>query len=824
MNKPSVTTGGEADHPEPADYQDANRELRRQRAILQHIIDTVPHSIFWKDRNSVYLGANKTKLRSLGLSSPEQLVGKTDLETRVSKDQAEVYRRCDREVLATGEPLLNREESQRHPDGDRVLLTSKAPLRDEDDEVIGLTGICIDITERKRMEIALERAKAAAEAAASARRDFLSATSHEIRTPLTLILGPLDAILSGKSGPLPEATMAELARVRRNAGRLFSLANDILDFTRIEAGQTQIYPEPVDPQALLASILDDVGWIVDDKRLQIRFAPEPGLGLVSLDRTMFEKVAINLITNALKYTPPDGRVEVTLRRDGVELELTVADTGPGIPADKQDVIFQRFTRLDANLGGKTGRSHGAGFGLAYVRELTTLMGGSVGLQSEVGKGSRFVVRLPVVAGAVPASAPNPLSSLRPLILQKVDASNQRSGRPANEDGTKQTSVLIVDDNPEVRVLMARILGDRHDVQMAENGKQALEQIRRAKPAVVIADVMMPEMDGYQLVTAMKADPNLRQIPVILVTAKSTREEIVAGLDLGADDYLAKPFAPAELHARVRAAERRNAVYEELAAKHRELSSAMRRLNETQADLVQTEKLAAVGTLIAGMSHELGNPVTAILMSAQSLLGRTPRQTEGRTSLEVIERQARRAGRLLKLLLDASRTKPIMTAPVAVEELIARVAELAGIAKLHREGVALKLEPIGPGLPLVDACVEEMEVALLHVIKNGLEAVTPNGQVWVRAHRRDDQKAPGVEILIGDSGIGIAPDVLGQIFDPLFTTKPIGSGMGLGLTLARRIVESHRGWIRVESQVGVGTVVRIWLPAASSAIAPIRNDA
>jgi two-component system, NtrC family, sensor kinase len=118
----------------------------------------------------------------------------------------------------------------------------------------------------------------------------------------------------------------------------------------------------------------------------------------------------------------------------------------------------------------------------------------------------------------------------------------------------------------------------------------------------------------------------------------------------------------------------------------------------------------------------------------------------------------------------------------------------------------------------------MEVALLHVIKNGLEAVTTKGQVWVRAHQRDDQKSPGVEILVGDSGVGIAPDTLGQIFDPLFTTKPVGSGMGLGLTLARRIVESHRGWIRVESQVGVGTVVRIWLPAASSAIAPRRNDA
>jgi signal transduction histidine kinase len=331
------------------------------------------------------------------------------------------------------------------------------------------------------------------------------------------------------------------------------------------------------------------------------------------------------------------------------------------------------------------------------------------------------------------------------------------------------------------------------------------------------------MDGLELVAAMKADQNLRQIPVILVTAKATREEVVRGLDIGADDYLSKPFGHAELCARVRAAERHSAIYEELAAKHRELSSAMRKLNETQADLVQTEKLAAFGTLIAGMSHELGNPVTAILMNAQSLLGRIPSEMDGRRSLEVIERQARRAGRLLKLLMDASHSKAITTAPVAVAELIARVAELAGIAQLRSKGVLLRLETVGSGLPMVDASVEEMEVALLHVIKNALEAATPNGQVWVRANRRDDQKTPGVEILVGDSGAGIAPDVLGQIFDPLFTTKPVGSGMGLGLTLARRIVESHHGWIRVESQVGVGTVVRIWLPA-SSAIAPLRNDA
>lgn len=814
--------GGEGDGDgdgEAADYQRVNRELRRQRTILQHIIDTVPHSIFWKDRNSVYLGANKTKLRSLGLSSPEQLVGKTDFETRVSREQAEHYRRRDQQVLSTQEPLLNWEETQRHPEGERVLLTSKVLLRDEENELMGIAGICIDITERKRMEIELERARAAAEAAASARRDFLSAMSHEIRTPLTLILGPLDALLAGENSGLPEQTLADLARVRRNAGRLFTLANDILDFTRIEAGQMQVTWEPVDPLAVLSAILDDLRWMADQKRLQVRFTPEVGLGVISLDRTKFEKIAINLVTNALKYTPLDGQVEVSLRRKDGHLELAVADTGPGIPVDKQELIFQRFQPVDPT----TRRDQqSAGFGLAFVRELVGLMGGTVGVISQVGEGSRFVVTVPLRSDWVlpvdkaPAGARGPAPAEPGGGAAGGQAPSRavggglavRAGGPGS-----RPSVVVAEDNADMRAYIRDTLGDLYDVQLAENGAQALELIRQRKPAVVVADIMMPEVNGYQLVATLKADPQLRQVPVIMVTAKASREEVVSGLETGADDYLTKPFGPAELRARVRAAERQSRTFDELAAKHRELSAAMKALNETQAELVQAEKMASLGTLVAGMSHELGNPVTAILMNAQSLLGQAPPDTKGRTSLEVIERQARRAGRLLKLLLDASQVKPIATAPVAVDALIARVAELAAIAQLRCQGVVLKVEPIAPGVPAVEASVEEMEVALLHVVKNALEAATPGGQVWIRATRRDDQRVRGVEILIGDSGPGIAQTILNQIFDPLFTTKEVGSGLGLGLTLARRIVESHHGTIRVESQLGVGTTVRIWLPSS-----------
>jgi PAS domain S-box-containing protein len=412
---------------EIARREQAAGDLARERAVLEQIIDTVPYSIFWKDLQSVYLGANRKKLRSLGFESVDQLVGKTDYDTPVSRRDADFYREVDRRVMEEGKSIINLEENQIRPDGVHVLLTSKVPLRDPSGTVMGILGIYVDITDRKQMETELAQAKAAAEESAETRR------------------------------------------------RMF---------------------------------------------------------------------------------------------------------------------------------------------------------------------------------------------------------------------------------------------------------------------------------------------------------------------------------------------------DELAAKHRELERALATLRETQEELVQVGKMAAVGTLAAGLSHELNNPLATILMASQSLLRRLPPSSPFRSVASTIERQAVRSSRLVKMLLDFSRRRPVCREPVSIGAVVEGVIELAR-SQVRGSNVVLEGESAPGSLPIVEGDTQQIEVALLNLVKNALDATQTGGTVHLLARREALAGRDGVEIVVSDTGCGIAPEILPLIFDPFFTTKPVGKGTGLGLSLARRIVEAHGGHIRAESVLGFGTTMRVWLPSVPS---------
>jgi PAS domain S-box-containing protein len=788
--------------------------------VLQQIIDTIPYAIFWKDRQSVYLGANRKKLEVLGMTELEQIVGKTDYDTGVGRENAEHYRRSDRDVMAGGKVLLHHEETQLRGDGPHVLLTSKVPLRDEEGHVTGVLGSYIDITDRKRMETELAHAKEAAEAAARTRSELLTTISHELRTPLTLVLGPLEEMLARDGEALPAAARVHLERIRRNACRLYTLVNDILDLTKLEAGCMAVRRERFDAAALVGELVEDARSLAEQKRIALAFAAAPGAAQVTLDRAHLEKIATNLLGNALKFTPPGGRVDVTIRaRDG-ELELCVADTGPGIPPEKHRLIFERFQQLDGSL---SRRQPGSGLGLALVKQLTGALGGSVQVESAVGRGSRFVVVLPRAAGGPPeAEADSPdtdagrarggATSYERLSALFAEAQPSPAAPPQALEGVRP-EVLVADDDPDVRAYMTHLLEDRYAVTAVADGRETLAQARRRAPAVIVADVMMPNLDGLALVAALKADPELRRIPAILVTARAGREAVTSGLECGADDYLCKPFGPSELRARVRAAERHGRLVEELLEKQDRIERTLGELRAAQDELVQVGKMAAVGTLAAGVSHELNNPLATLLMAAQSLLRRLPAESSLRPMAQTIERQALRSGRLVTLLLDFSRRRTGDVERLPLDELVGRVAELAR-SHLRGGNALLRVERAPEPLPLVQASVEQIEVALLNVVKNALDATAGGGEVSIglRPERRDGVE--GVEIVVRDTGCGIAPEILPQIFDPFFTTKPVGHGTGLGLSLTHRIVESHGGQIRVDSQPGRGTTVTLWLRAAA----------
>lgn len=797
----------------------AEEELRRQQVLLQYIINFLPHSIFWKDREDRLLGGNKKFLtQALGVSSIEEMVGKTDYDY-FPKEQADYFRKCDFAVMESGEPMLDIEEPQdQWEKGERILLTCKVPLRDETGAVIGLLGSFADITERKRMEEELEEAKRAAEAAAEAKSEFLTTMSHELRTPLTLILGPLETILSRYGGDISETVRDQLERIKRNAARLYVLVNDILDFTKAEAGKMQANWEQVDAGALVSEIVSDAEPAARSKNIQLRFGQDPELGQLPLDRGKFEKIVFNLLGNALKFTPVGGRIDVQLRSLGEDFELSVTDSGVGIAPEQQKLLFRKFQQLDSSA---TRKYEGTGIGLALVKEFTGLMGGSVGLESEPGKGSRFFVRFARTADRAMAAQLDQRQNLAPcnadgagavllehrLISKQAYPRSEQGAAPAGpRASTSGPRVLVVDDNPDMRAYVGEILAEEYRVETAENGAQALSAASAWPPDVIISDIMMPEMDGLELVSRLKGARELRGIPVILLTAKAGAEGVVMGLGVGADDYLGKPFAPAELKARVHAAHR-------LHRAQLDLEAALGAVRDTQEQLIHAGKMAAVGTLIAGLSHELNNPLAAILMSVQALMRASSRdETLMKGVLGTIEKQTRRCAHLVRTLLDFSRKQPSHRDAISPAALFDRVEELSE-PMARRRGVRLCVErcELGrPGTALV-VCVQEIETTLLNLLSNAIAATPADGQVWIRAKEHSQLERDGVQISITDTGEGIPDDVLPRIFDPFFTTKPPGEGTGLGLSLSRRIVDSHGGTIHIESKNGEGTSAIVWLP-------------
>ncbi len=793
-------------------------------SMLGEIIANIPHSIFWKDIHGRFLGGNHNFLRDLGLSRLDQLIGKTDHDFGFLPEQAEFFCKCDQEVMARGIALLDIEEPQDQPDGTHTLLTSKVPMRDSDGRVIGLLGIYVDITERKRMEEALRRAQHKAEASSRATREFLTVVSHELRSPLTLILGPLEGLLAYPEDTLAPAVRIDLERSYRNAVRLLALVNDLLAFTTLSAGHMSMTLEVVDAAALVAGLVGDAQPTAMRAGLRLGVSFEGDLGDVTLDRRMLEKIVLNLVCNALKFTPAGGRVDVLVRAVDDQIELAVADTGPGIPTEQQEHLFQRFHQLDSST---TRKHEGTGIGLALVKELAEHMGGTVGLASEPGQGARFWVRLPRTIersaaarergsadpGAVMIAEPAPPRAGPYIFNKNMPLSALPTATPAFVPGRPR--VLIADDNLDMRTWLGALLAPEYDVEAVENGARALAAARVRPPTVIVSDVMMSEMDGLELVAQLKGDPSLRHVPVLLLTAKASHNEVSSGLDAGANDYLGKPFSPQELLARVRAAHRLRMAYEALDAKHRELQTAHQKLRETQEQLVHSTKIAAVGTIVAGLCHELNNPLSVILMNTQGLLARTPEaEAASHKALGRIERHTQRCARLVGNLLEISRKKEPVRERLAASSLLGRLAELLHSCAGQGE-VRLVTPDSHEATPEVMVCVQDLETVLLNLLSNALDATPRGGAVVLSARGRERRGQYGLELAVRDVGCGIAAEVLPHIFEPFFTTKPAGRGTGLGLAMSRKIIADHGGTLDVETGAD-GTTVRLWLPPVDEA--------
>lgn len=455
-----------------------------------------------------------------------------------------------------------------------------------------------------------------------AKTDFFSNVSHEFRTPLTLMLGPIEEGLQDAAQPLPPAQRARLDVVRRNALRLEKLVNSLLDFSRVQAGRMQANVVPVDLALLTADLASGFRSVIEGAGLRLEVRCARLWPPARVDVAMWEKIVLNLVSNAFKFTF-EGGITVALEQHGMEARLVVADTGTGIAADDLDKVFQRFQRVE---GARSRSYEGSGIGLALVRDLVELQGGAIALESQPGRGTTFTVTLPLAASDAPLHDLGAAPGTRTLAAFTSEAGRwlgQEAQPPgpapalaAAPDLPATARVLVADDNADMRDYLARLLGQHWQVTLASNGVDAYEAARRDRPDVIVSDVMMPVLDGFGLIARLRADPALAETPVVLVSARAGEEARIEGLEAGADDYLVKPFAARELltridsqlmRARVRAVERNAAA--RMAAIFRQVPAAIAILRgpDHVFELVNDSY-----TGLIGRGDVLGQPIRAAI--------------------------------------------------------------------------------------------------------------------------------------------------------------------------------------------------------------------
>jgi PAS domain S-box-containing protein len=770
--------------------------------------------------------------------------------------------------------------------------------------------------ERQRAEALaeLDRAKTA----------FFSNVSHEFRTPLTLMLGPLEDLLAKPAGDVIPANRELLTVVQRNGQRLLKLVNTLLDFSRIEAGRVQASYEPVDLAAYTAELASVFRAAVERAGMRLVIDCPPLPEPVYVDRDMWEKIVLNLVSNAFKYTL-HGEIRVSLRAAAGAAILQVADTGIGIPDAELPNLFNRFHRVE----GARGRTQeGTGIGLALVQELVRLHGGTVDVTSTPEAGSTFTVSLPTGSAHLPADQ---LGAARTLASTALGADSfveealrwipdaETNSSLAISPGETllptvartdepRACILLVDDNADMRDYVRRLLSSTYEVLPVTDGEAALRAATEHQPDLVLTDVMMPKLDGFGLLKALRENPLTAAVPVIMLSARAGEEARVEGLQAGADDYLTKPFSARELLARVggtlalaRARREADAELRESEVRFRhmadnapvmvwvtEADGACSFLSQSwyaftgttpetslgfgwlnavhpddrpraEADFIQANArrepfraeyrlrrangeyawaidaatprigpdgrfLGYIGSVIdindrkqaeealrvadrrkdeflATLAHELRNPLAPVRNGLEIMRLATSNPAAIERARAMMERQIQQMTRLIEDLLDLSRIsrgkielrKQRLDVTAAIQHALETSRPLIEHAG-HRLRVELPSTPIW-----AEADLTRLEQIFANLLNNAAKYTEPGGQITVILAPSAHGTA---EIRVRDTGIGIPPDQLEQVFEMFSQVSRSqhrsGGGLGIGLNIVKQLVEMHGGSVHAES--------------------------
>jgi signal transduction histidine kinase len=628
---------------------------------------------------------------------------------------------------------------------------------------------------------------------------FFANVSHELRTPLTLILAPIDEA----TARVTDSYVAKQLHVaRRNAERLLGLINDLLDLSRVDAGGLRLNLEEVDPRTIAAAVHENAQPAAQARAIEFVISAEPSSRRIWADAHRLEIVLTNLVSNALKFTPAGGRIELRVTDTPAAVRLEVEDTGQGISADDLPRVFERFFQADPSDRRREG---GVGIGLSLAKELVELHGGTIAVDSEPGVLTRFTVVIPFGRDHIRPEvierrrqfADSPDLRRRDedrVVVSQRDEETAAAPSARDEatvpqepiifEGSRRARILLVEDHQEVREFIRTLVEPHYDLAVAADGQEAWKLIQHQPPDLVLSDVMMPALSGTDLCRAIKIDPQLKATPVILLTAKVGSEATLEAYAHGADDFVAKPFHPRVLMARIQ---------------------AQLKLRALGLELAQKEKLAVVGTLAAGILHEVGNPVNAVLNAVRVLAKGPVKEDLARQLIDVIEEGAKQIEGIISALNDHARPaehgQTIWLDPR--EGLDATVKLLS-----HKlDGVTIQREylterparaPAGP-----------LNQVFLNLIDNAVRAGAAT--IWLRVEATED----ALEIRVGDDGPGVPPQDRERIFQPFYSGRADGSGSGLGLYLSRRMVEEAGGTLRVEQHRAGGAEFVVRLPTVNA---------
>jgi signal transduction histidine kinase len=650
---------------------------------------------------------------------------------------------------------------------------------------------------------------------------FFANISHELRTPLTLLIAPLESLLHRFN--LDPETKGLLATMHANGMRLLKLINDLLDLVRLESGRMEIKAEPVDMAQFLKGLASAAKQVADDKRLRLETHVDPAIGIVRADPDKLEKVVLNLVFNALKFTPSGGRVTLAANRQGDQYQISVADTGMGISEKNLPHVFDRFWQADDSSKRKF---QGVGIGLALVKELVEIQSGQVKVESQVGKGTTFTATLPYQAAETVSSpaqvipeADAPTVSNGTTVTSEEWLANlyrraelfpaltsvQDALRPVEtaRNGTQPT-ILVADDEPDMLRFLKSQLSRQYHVLEAVDGSQAVEKASQFLPDIILLDMMMPEKDGLQACKEIREKSSTQTIPIVLLTARADEETKMAALSAGASDFLAKPFSTTELHVRIRNLVESHQYQGKLSKQKEVLESTIEQLKETETQLVQTEKLASLGRMSAGIIHEINNPLNFATTGLFTLRNKAKyiEPSEREEYQEILKDIEEGVGRVKNIVLDLR----MFTHPETESRDQVEVSEVVGpsLRFLSNEWKT-KVEIVQslPAHQTVWANKNKLIHVLTNLLQNSLDALKDKTftdekpTIWIEG-RLDASRSI---LVVRDNGSGIEKEHLDKIFDPFYTTKDVGQGMGLGLAICYRIVQDCDGRIQVRTEPG-----------------------